>query len=318
MNEEPSGAPPFRCGYVTIAVAPNVGKSTLMNRLLGQKIAIVTHKPQTTRHKILGILSAPAYQVVFLDTPGIIKPRYLLQEVMMRSAHSAVADADLLLFMVDAMDPQIDTDLAHADAFKTLEGLQKPVWLVLNKVDRVKKDALLPMIDHFSKKFRFAEIFPVSALTGLGIQDLLASVVKMLPEHPPFYPTDIVSEHDDRFFVGEIISEKVFLKCEEEIPYSTTVGIVEFRESGGGAAAEGEAGAKAGKWLIRAEIYVERDSQKGILIGKNGAMLKEIGRVARQEIERFLNHPVFLDLHVKVQEKWRSDEQWLQRMGYKG
>jgi len=306
MSEDQQTIPPhFRCGYVTIIGEPNVGKSTLMNGLLGQKISIVTNKPQTTRHKILGILSTDQHQIVFLDTPGIIKPKYLLQEVMMQFASSAITDADVLLFMIEATNPKAGDDLSHEGAFSRLQGLNRPILLVINKVDLVPKADLLPVIDFYSKQFPFKEIFPVSALRMEGTDDLLKALVRELPEHPPLYPLDIVSEQSQRFFVSEIIREKIFFKCQEEIPYSATVDLVDFKER------------QEGKWFISADIYVERDSQKGILIGKGGAMLKEIGRIARQSIEQFLEHPVFLELHVKVREKWREDPEWLQRLGYK-
>jgi GTP-binding protein Era len=305
MSEEQRTSESFRCGYVTIIGEPNVGKSTLMNTLLLQKISIVTPKAQTTRHKILGILSAEEYQMIFLDTPGIIKPKYLLQEVMMEFASSAIQDADVLLFMIDATKPGTDSALAHAEAFSKLSGSKKPVYLVINKVDAVEKNDVLPVIDFYSKAFAFKEIFPISALKSDGTKELLSSVAKILPEHPPFFPTDIVSEHSERFFVSEIIREKIFLATKEEIPYSTTVDIIEFKER------------EAGKTFISADIYVERDSQKGIVIGKKGAMLKEIGAKARKDIEAFLQHPVFLELHVKVQKEWRESKSALERLGYK-
>lgn len=295
----------FRCGYVTIIGEPNVGKSTLMNALLQQKISIVTPKAQTTRHKVLGILSSPAYQMIFFDTPGIIKPKYLLQEVMMEFASLAIQDADLLYFMIDAAKPGLDADLAFDEAFAKLKGLQKPVFLVINKIDTVDKRELLPVIDFYAKAFPFKEIFPVSALKGDGSAELLAASSPYLPVHPPLYPMDIVSEQNERFFVSEIIREKIFLSTQEEIPYATTVEIIEFKER------------EAGKTFISAEVYVERESQKGILIGKKGAMLKEIGRRARRDIEAFLQHPVFLELHVKVQKEWRENPSALARLGYK-
>lgn len=295
----------FRCGYVTIMGEPNVGKSTLMNTLLQQKISIVTPKPQTTRHRILGILSTDAYQMIFLDTPGIIKPKYKLQEVMMQFASLAVQDADVLLFMIDATRPRMDADLAHAEAFAMLKNLNKPVILIINKVDLVNKAEILPVIDFYSKAYPFREIFPISALKGIGTSDLLAAIVPLLPVHPPLYPTDIVSDHSERFFVSEIIREKIFLATREEVPYSTTVEVVEFKER------------ETGKTFISAEIYVERDSQKAILIGKNGERLKQIGAKAREEIELFLQRPVYLDLHVKVQKEWRNNPAALARLGYK-
>lgn len=300
----PQGDRPFRAGYVTIVGEPNVGKSTLMNRFLNQKISIVSSKPQTTRHRILGILTDDASQIVFLDTPGIIKPKYLLQQAMMQFATRAIADADVLLFMVDALDPKTGEDLAHAEAFQKLRDLAKPVLLVINKVDAVQKQLLLPIIDFYSKAFPFREIFPVSALTGEATSAILGAVRPLLPQHPPLYPPDIISEHSERFFASEIIREKVFVSCHEEIPYATTVEIIDFKER------------ERGKWYIAAEIYVERESQKGILIGKKGAKLKEIGGYARKDIETLIGHPVFLDLMVKVREKWREDAGWLKRLGY--
>jgi GTPase len=313
-------APPvFRCGYVAIIGEPNVGKSTLMNGLLQQKISIVTKKPQTTRHRILGILTTPAYQAVFLDTPGIIQPRYALHEAMMESAASAVSDADLILFMVDAARPAPGGDSPEDAILAQLAASARPVYLLLNKVDLVDKALLLPLIDRYSRRHPFREIFPVSALTLEGTGGLMASVSSELPVHPPLYPADIVSEHNERFFVAEIIREKIFIRCQEEVPYSTTVEITEFIERGAPAAGEVEPPKKRKplKWFISADIYVERDSQKGILIGKKGGMLKEIGEIARRDIERFLGHQVFLDLHVKVRPGWRGDKEWLQRLGYR-
>ena len=306
MTDPPTSVPAdFRCGYVTILGAPNVGKSTLMNGLLGQKISIVTNKPQTTRHKILGILSTDHYQAIFLDTPGIIKPVYELQQVMMKSAVAAVRDADVLLFMIDATTAHAGEDTEHDEAFRLLAHVQAPVFLLINKVDVVAKESLLPVIEFYSRKFTFREIFPVSALKKEGTAELAEAIVKLLPLHPPMYPLDIVSELNERFFVGEIIREKIFLKCHEEIPYSTTVDITEFVER------------DTGKWLVRAEIYVGRESQKGMMIGKGGAMLKEIGRLARKDIEEFLGHQVFLDLFVKVRRDWREDPETLKQLGYR-
>jgi GTP-binding protein Era len=290
-----------------------------MNGLLQQKISIVTKKPQTTRHKILGILTTPAYQAVFLDTPGIIQPRYALHEAMMESAASAVSDADLILFIVDAARPAPGGDSPEDAILAQLAASARPVYLVLNKVDLVDKALLLPLIDRYSRRHPFREIFPVSALTLEGTGGLMASVSSELPVHPPLYPADIVSEHNDRFFVAEIIREKIFIRCQEEVPYSTTVEITEFIERSAATAGEAEPvkNRKPLKWFISADIYVERDSQKGILIGKKGGMLKEIGEIARRDIERFLGHQVFLDLHVKVRAGWRGDKEWLQRLGYR-
>ena len=310
MNEDQShiNNPPshlFRCGYVAIVGDPNVGKSTLMNGLIGQKLSIVTPKPQTTRHKVLGILSTSDYQVIFLDTPGIIKPEYMLHEAMMASASSALEDADVVLFMVDVTRSKVGTDLAHDEGFAILKGLPKPVFLVINKVDAVNKLEVLPMIDFYSRAFSFKEIFPISALKRDGTAELVAAVVSGLPLHPPFFPLDILSEHHERFFVSEIIREKVFEMYQQEIPYATAVEIAEFKEKG------------QGKTLIVADIYVERESQKGILIGKRGERLKQVGMRARKDIEAFLRHPVFLELHVKVRKDWREDDHALMQFGYK-
>lgn len=294
----------FRCGYVAIVGEPNVGKSTLMNGLLGQKVSIVSRKPQTTRHKILGILSSDRFQIVFLDTPGLLKPAYLLHEVMMRSVRSAVEDADLVLFMIDATDPHLGADLEGTSGFRLLKEMGKPAYLTINKMDLLEKQQLLPIIGFYSERHAFREIYPISALKSIGTADLLDALVREMPEHPPYYPTDIVSEHPERFLVAELIREKIFEQFRDEIPYSTTVDIIQFEER------------KGKKDVVRAEIYVERDSQKGILIGKDGSALKEVGIGARKEIERLLGRPVFLELHVKVRERWRDSKEWLKRLGY--
>lgn len=296
--------PKFRCGYTAIVGEPNVGKSTLMNQLVGQKISIVTAKPQTTRHKILGIYSTESAQMIFLDTPGMLMPKYLLHEHMMNAATSAIREADIAVLMIDCSKPDVKKEADHDVAFNALKKANKPVYLVLNKTDLVKKQEIAELIVLYSGKYEFKEIFPISAMKGEGTKELLASLVAELPIHPPLYPLDIVSEHPERFFVSEIIREKIFEQFREEIPYSTSVDIVQFKEQ------------KGRKDLIEAEIYVERDSQKGILIGKQGKALKEIGELARKDIESFLGRPVFLQLHVKVREKWREDKNWLQRLGY--
>jgi GTP-binding protein Era len=298
------GSEGFRAGYAALIGEPNVGKSTLLNALLQQKISIVTPKPQTTRHRILGILSSPGFQLVMLDTPGIIAPRYALHHAMMAAARSALQDADCILLMIDAANARKGDDSALKEAFAMLRGAHRPVLLVVNKIDVAEKSSIPPLVESYTAWFPFKEVHPISALRGDGVETLLQSIQRELPVHPAYYPLDIVSEQNERFFVSEIVREKIFLRCREEIPYSTAVDIVEFKER------------EAGKWFISADVYVERDSQKAILIGKKGTMLKEIGQSARKDIERFLEHPVFLELHVKVREKWRDDEQWLRRLGY--
>ncbi len=301
--------PDFRCGYVTIIGEPNVGKSTLMNRFLQQKISIVTHKPQTTRHKVLGILSSSSSQIIFLDTPGIIAPRYALHDAMMEHAAAAIKDADVLLFMVDATKriPEAgkDTEPIGGEAFEKVKSAGRRTFLVVNKIDLIEESRRAPILDYYQRQFMFLKAFAIAALRGTGTDEVLAAIIAALPLHPPFYPLDIVSEHPERFFVAEIIREKIFLQYQEEIPYSTTVEIQDFRER------------ENGKWLVDANIYVERDSQKGILIGKGGKALKEIGKRARKDIETFLQHPVYLQLFVKVRKSWRDDPKWVERLGYK-
>ncbi len=300
MDEPIPNPQGFRAGYVAIIGEPNVGKSTFLNAVLGQKISIVTPKAQTTRHKLLGIYTTDQVQIVFLDTPGLLRPRYALQEAMMRSAASALDDADLVLFMVDAARKPDEAGAALA----VLRHARVPVYLLLNKRDLIPDADLRAAETFFAERHKFAGVFAVSALKGEGVGELLTAVIAGLPVHPPYYPLDIVSEQHQRFFVAEMIREQIFLNTHEEIPYATTVDIVEFSER------------EEGKWFISADVVVERESQKGILIGKHGTMMKRIGGLARQEIERFLDHPVFLDLHVKVRAKWREKAEWLKRFGY--
>ena len=289
---------------IVILGRPNVGKSTLLNSVVGQKISIVSAKPQTTRHRILGLVSGKTFQIIFLDTPGILEPMYLLHRAMMNAVRSAARDADLLLYMVDASDPDITKDSEASVGLSALKWFNKPVYLVINKIDAVPAERIPPAALYYSGRYPFKEIFAISALKRTGTDALLRSIAGSLPEHPPLYPPDIASERPERFFVGEIIREKIFEGFRDEIPYSTTVEIIEFRER------EGE------KDFISAEIYVERDSQKGILIGKQGRALKDIGEKARRDIEAFLGRPVYLETHVKVREKWREKEAWLKRLGY--
>lgn len=292
----------FRAGYVAIVGEPNVGKSTLLNALLGQKISIVTSKPQTTRQRVLGILSREDAQIVFLDTPGLLQPKYLLHETMVRSAQSALADADVILLLTEVGR---GTGLPDVVGQALEQGaLGKTLFLVINKVDTVPRDQVLPVIAHFAGEGKFKEIIPVSALKGENLEDLLKTVVREMPLHPPLYPPDIVSESPERFFVAELIREAIFEQFHEEIPYSTAVAITEFKER------------EAGKTFINADIVVERSSQKGILIGAKGTALKKVGQSSRRSIEQFLGRPVFLELHVKVRERWRESEGWLRKLGY--
>jgi len=297
--------PKFRAGYVALIGETNVGKSTLLNALLRQKISIVTNKPQTTRHKILGIHSGEGHQIVFLDTPGIIKPKYLLQEVMMHFASQAVEDADVVMLLVDAEKLKQGAYDRNNDAVEKIKAANKTTFLILNKIDLLKKEELLPMLADLQSLFPFDEIIPLSALTKFNTKELLETLVKYMPENPPYYDTEIVSDAQERFFVSEMIREKIFELYEQEIPYSTTVDIVEFKER------------EVGKHFISADIVIERESQKGILIGKQGRALKRLGSLSRKSIEDFLGHTVYLDIHVKVRSAWREDKTWLDRFGYK-
>ncbi len=297
MTERPSEHA-HKSGYAALIGKPNVGKSTLLNAILGQKISIVTSKPQTTRRRVLGILSEDEYQVVLLDTPGVIEPRYGLQKAMMKDVAAASADADVLLFMADATLDRIDT--------RTMEFLaDRPSILVINKMDLVKPESVLPLVESYIAEHTFDEVIPVSALRRNNLDVLVRSVVKSLPAGPPFYAKDMISEQPERFFVAEIIREKIFQFFRKEIPYSTAVNIVLFDER------DGE------KDLIDAEIIVERSSQKGILIGKGGLSLKRGGTAARRDIESFIGRPVFLQLHVKVRSDWRDSDSYLRSYGYK-
>ena len=291
----------FRAGYVAVIGLPTVGKSTLLNHLIRQKLSIVTRKPQTTRKSVLGILNDRGYQIVFLDTPGIINPRYNLQTVMMRFVKHAIKDADIIVYMVDIADKR-QTPKEMQEQLHAVKN--KPVILAINKIDKKDKREILPMIEKYSGIHSFKAILPISAEKDDGLDQLVAEMVKLLPFSPPYFPTDYISDQQERFFVAEIIREKIFKFYSKEVPYSTHVEIDAFSEQ------------KTGKDLIRAIIYVERKSQKGILIGKNGLALKKVGKLAREDIEQFLGRPVFLELFVKVSPDWRKKDAMLKRLGF--
>ena len=291
----------FHAGYVTIVGRPNVGKSTLLNTFLGMKLAIISPKPQTTRHRLLGVLTGDNYQIVFLDTPGLLRPRYELQQAMLQAAEAAVADADILLFMIEATETPNPRDL---EALEKLIATNKPIVLVINKIDLIAKSKLLPLIDTYRNQHEFADIVPISALLADGVSILLETLVKLLPASPPFYPADFLTEHTERFLVAEIVREKVFQLYGEEIPYSTSVQIEEYQEH------------PEGKDFIRAVIHVEKESQRRILIGKKGTALKRVGELARADIENLVDHPVYLELWVKVREKWRKKTRDVREFGY--
>ena len=296
MTKEPE----HRSGLVAIIGVPNVGKSTLLNRILGQKVAITSAKPQTTRHRILGVLTMPGAQVIFFDTPGIHQAGGLLNKVLLRQALSAMSDVDVILFMVEPGQRQEDQDLV----LKALQNQDRPVVLAINKIDRIKKSDLLPLMEFFSRTLPLASLVPISALTGEGVPKLLEEIVALLPEGPQYYPPDTITDQPARLIASEMIREQVFNLARQEIPYSTAVTIEEFNED------------RPDLTRIRAVIHVERNSQKGIIIGKKGAMLKQIGSAARKDIERLTGTKVFLDLFVRVEKNWSRDPRAMRRFGY--
>jgi GTP-binding protein Era len=293
----------FKCGYVPIFGRPNVGKSTLANNLLQFKLSVVTKKPQTTRHRVMGILNGDGYQMILLDTPGILEPSYRLQEIFVKNALAAIDEGDVLLLMTE---PSRETFSDHPELLKRLEGAARPAILAINKIDLIDKQSLLPLIEHFAELFPFKEIVPVSALKGDGVERLKEVLLKYLPAGPALYPPDEITDRPERFFVAEIIREKVFRLYGEEIPYSTAVTVEEFTER-----------TPPAKDYIRAAIYVERESQKGVLVGKGGKALKRLGQHVRQEVEALLERHVYLELTVLVREKWRKKDSLLRDLGYR-
>lgn len=292
----------FKSGFVAIVGAPNVGKSTLLNHMLGQKISITSKKPQTTRNRILGVMDRPASQFVFLDTPGVHHASKPLNVRIVEVALSALADVDLILLMVDVTSPQPEAEQLMV---KKLKSHKTPAILALNKIDKVDNAGLLAQIERWSQLHDFSAIVPVSALRGLQVDDLVDAMEAGLPQGPPMYPPGSLTDMPERFIAGEMIREKAFRLTGEEIPYSVAVTVDEFKEEKDGA-------------LIRidATIHVERDSQKGMVIGKGGKKLKEIGQAARKEIQRMVGAKVFLKLFVRVQKNWSKDTKALRRFGY--
>jgi GTP-binding protein Era len=292
----------FKSGFVAIVGRPNVGKSTLMNRLLGQKVSIVSPKPQTTRTRILGIKSLPDAQLIFLDTPGIDRSGGYFHRMMVKAAINTLHEADLILWMVDAGDP-----FSSADNFilESLGAVKSPIVLAINKVDLIEKERLLPIIDRFQSLLSLVEIVPISATKGDNVKRLESLLIEHLPEGQPLYPLDQLTDQPERFIIAELIREKVFYLAYQEVPYAVAVEVEEVK-------------AREGRELtdVEATIYVERDTQKGIIIGQGGAMLKKIGERARPEIEMLLGTQVFLRLWVKVRPDWQNDDQALKRFGY--
>lgn len=291
----------YKSGFVNLVGNPNVGKSTLMNKLVGDRISIITNKAQTTRHRIIGIVNKPGVQVVYSDTPGVVDPAYKMQEQMLGFSKSALGDADVLLYVTDV----IEEPKKHEAFLADVRELQVPVLVLINKADLSTPEKLEELVQTWKSLLPNAlEVLPVAALHGAGIAYIAERVEALLPDSPPYFEEDALTDRPARFFVSEIIREKVFLYYQKEIPYATEVVVQEFKEE---------------ENLIRiaANIFVERESQKGILIGHKGAAIKKLGTMARQDIERFFDKKVFLQLFVKVEKEWRSSDKMLRNFGYK-
>lgn len=291
-----------KSGFVAIVGRPNVGKSTLLNRIVGQKIAIMSDKAQTTRNKIQGVYTTPEAQLIFIDTPGIHKPKHRLGDLMVETAYSALREVDAVLFMISA-----DQKRGKGDDFiiERLKNVQSPVYLVINKIDKVHPDELLGIIEDYSSQMEFAQVVPISATEGNNVERLMEVLVDEMPEGPQYFPDDQVTDHPEYFIVSELIREKVLFLTRDEVPHSVAVVIDTMKRN------------ENNKIHIQATIIVERDSQKGIIIGKGGKMLKDIGTKARRDIENLLGDKVFLELWVKVQKDWRDKRVYLQDFGYR-
>ncbi len=289
-----------KAGFVNIVGNPNVGKSTLMNDLVGERISIITSKAQTTRHRITGIVNTPDYQIVFSDTPGVLKPNYRLQQSMLNFSEGALTDADVLLYVTDV----VEDPTKNADFLARVAKEKVPVLLVINKIDLLKgNNDLESIVSRWKELLPNAEVFPISALENFNTATLMARIVELLPVSPPYFGKDALTDKPARFFVTEIIREKILLNYDKEVPYSVEVIVEKFEES-------------EHSIHIMATIFVERDSQKGILIGKGGAMLKKVGTEARKDIEKFFDKRVYLELFVKVEPNWRNRENKLKAFGY--
>ncbi|MCQ2345196.1 MAG: GTPase Era [Paludibacteraceae bacterium] len=291
-----------RSGFVNIVGNPNVGKSTLMNALVGERLSIITSKAQTTRHRIMGIVNGDDFQIVYSDTPGVLKPNYKLQEQMLEFSRSALVDADVLLYVTDVQDSS-DKNAEFLDKVKRMAASGTRVFLIINKIDLTTQDTLERLVDFWHRQLPEAEVFPISAQEKFGVDQLFEAIKSALPECPPFFDKDQLTDKPARFFVNEIIREKILLNYDKEIPYSVEVEVESFHEEDS---------------LIRigAVIYVERDSQKGIIIGRQGSALKKVGTQSRHDIEAFFQKQVFLQLFVKVDKDWRSSQSRLRHYGY--
>jgi GTP-binding protein Era len=288
-----------KSGFVTIVGSPNVGKSTLMNRLVGEKLSIVTSKAQTTRHRILGIVNDEDYQIVFSDTPGVVNAAYKLHDNMMDYVNASLKDADVLVFITDTREKEMN----HRETLEKIKKLSIPVLCLINKIDLSNQEQVSERMQYWQEQLPKALVYPISALHAFNIETAWDKIKELMPENPPYFDKEELSDRPMRFFVSEIIREKIFLHCDKEVPYSSQVEIENYIEEGQ-------------LVKIRANIIVERNSQKGILIGKGGEMLKKIGREARLEIEQFIDRKVFLETFVKVDKDWRSTDEKLKKYGY--
>ncbi len=288
-----------KAGFVNIVGSPNVGKSTLMNRLVGEKVSIVTSKAQTTRQRIHGLASGDDYQIVFSDTPGVVNAAYKLHEAMMSYVETSLRDADILLFITDMHE----NDMNHKATLERIQKLSIPVLVIINKIDLGDQDKVVARMEYWKTRLPKGEIMPISALHGFNTEKIWERIMELLPENPPYFDKDELSDRPTRFFIAEMIREKIFMHCDKEVPYACQIEIETFEE---------------GENLIhiRALIIVERDSQKGIIIGKKGDMLKRIGSESRKDMELFLGRKIFLETFVKVDKDWRASEQKLKKYGY--
>ena len=288
-----------KAGFVNIVGNPNVGKSTLMNLLVGERISIATFKAQTTRHRIMGILNTDDAQVVFSDTPGVLKPNYKLQEAMLRFSRSALRDADVLLYVTD----MVESPEKNSDFIAEVRKLDVPILVLINKIDLADQQALVQKVEQWHEIIPEAEILPISAIAKFNVDVVMKRIMELLPESPPYFEKDALTDKPARFFVTEIIREKILLHYDKEIPYVCEAAVEHFKES-------------EGKIYIKSIIYVERDTQKGIIIGHEGAALKRVATDARRELEKFFGKKIFLEIYVKVDKDWRNSDRQLRRFGY--
>lgn len=289
-----------KSGFVNIVGNPNVGKSTLMNELVGEKISIITSKAQTTRHRILGIVNTEEYQIVYSDTPGVLRPNYKLQESMRNFSESALGDADVLLYVTDV----VEKTSKNEDFLQKVQKVEAPVLLLINKIDQTNQDDLVTLVEEWKELLPKAEIYPISALNKFNIDFVKRRIIDLIPESPPYFEKDALTDRPARFFVTEIVREKILLYYQKEVPYSVEVVVEEFKE-------------EKDIINIRIIIIVERDSQKGIIIGHKGAALKKVGAMARQDMERFFEKKIFMQMFVKVEKDWRSRDNILKSFGYR-